>query len=631
MEGKIAERRNLRYTPQGFMPAPQPEFTTAVDEPYMQGSRMLTEEVTEWVTSTQTLERQILLDLKIADKRAGLSSAERRSIAAALTPEVNAMAARARLDGYSMMPFAARLVALDAAGIPVRLGLPVLLPGLAEGCVTATATVAADGTLSAITLTINLQRTAVSLCQRDALPGSWPADLDCIRAECFPEPEWNAEASAMLWQISTPAAAISTLTLTWRLPDFDLPELLACEPECFTARPDLSRPVELAIRPARKRVRAAAVTGARLMQERLTRWNKCLRHGDTMILAGMAQGGPKVSMPQALVTAYGDDLPWICAAAVGYCDGTVRRYHSSGTRRIESLSELVAWPESDAAWLTLTITETGGTVRSYSSRLIPEATGHYSVGRLAEGAIAVPADAPARPELSEPGMIAAARLDGEITDTALTGMRILRLAGAARSSSTWGFGCGHVYGLCTGGILGIAVTGRDRRLSVSMLAAEGCLGMSARADKGEYVVAASANRVLLLSGTGCRTAIRRPGLEITAITYNAAYDELALRYAGGEVEVFDAAGSYMACDGPSLITLMWPSGRRGPLSVLLTAGEFHGTLELFTAGRLRSTVARWRIDGPVRSPLRLGVPLPPRWRHGITIEGYGTDLLIHNP
>lgn len=630
MKGLITRRRNLRYTPEGFVPAPQPLFPAAAIGPYLQGERMLREEVAEWITTSCTLERQLVLDMKIADKHSGLSAAERRSIAAALTPEVNAMIAQARLEGYSVMPFAARLQALDTAGIPVRLGLSVLLPGLADDAVTATATVAADGSLSAVSITLRLQRTEVSLCCRDTLPGSWPADLDCIRADCFPEPEWSADASAMLWQISTPGGDSSSLTLSWRLPEVDFAELLACRPESFTARPEMSRPVRLAIRPARKCVRVATVPEAELTRERLTRWNMCLRHGDTMILAGMVQGAPKVDMPQAIVTAWGDDLPWICAVTVGFSDGTLRRFHSGGSRRIDSLSELVAWPESDAVWLTMTVTEEGDVVREYSARLLPEAAGHYAVGRLVEGAVEIPADASVRSEVCEPGMIAAARLDGEITDTALTGMDILSLAGAARSSSTWGFGCGHVYGLCSGGILGIAVTGRDRRLSVSLLTAEGCSGLSARADKGEYVVTASADRVLLLSGTGCRTAIRRPGLQITAIACDAAHDELALRFADGSVEVFDAAGSYMSDAGPSLITLMWPSSRRGPLSVLLTAREFHGSLELFTAGRETSTVARWNIDGPIRSPLRLGVPLPPRWRHGITIEGTGTDILIIN-
>lgn len=636
MKGQITRRRNLRYTPEGFVPAPQPLFPAAAIGPYLQGERMLREEVAEWITTSRTLERLLVLDMKIADRRTGLSAAERRSIAAAVTPEVNAMIAQARLEGYSVMPYAARLVALDTAGIPVRLGLPVLLPGIDGGAVTATATVAADGSLSALTLSLRLRRTEVSLCCRDNLPGSWPVDLDCIRADCFHEPQWSARASDMLWQISTPGDESSSLTLSWRLPEVDFAELLACVPESFTARPEMSRPVRLAIRPARSGQRNAAacpegtITMAELSRERLTRWNMCLRHGDTMILAGMVQGAPKVDMPQAFVTAWGDDLPWICAVTVGFSDGTLRRWHSSGSRTIVSISELVAWPESDAVWLTMTITEVGAVVREYSARLIPETTGHYAVGRLVEGAIDIPAGASLRGEVCEPGMIAVARLDGEITDTALTGMDILSLAGAARSSSTWGFGCGHVYGLCAGGILGIAVTGRLRHLSVSMLTAEGCSGLSARADKGEYVVTTSADRVLLLSGTGCRTAIRRPGLQITAIAYDAAHDELALRFADGSVEVFDAAGSYMSDDGPSLITLMWPSSRRGPLSVLLTAREFHGSLELFTAGRETSTVARWNIDGPIRSPLRLGVPLPPRWRHGITIEGTGTDILITN-
>lgn len=128
MKGQITRRRNLRYTPEGFVPAPQPLFPAAAIGHYLQGERMLREEVAEWITISRTLERQLVLDMKIADRRAGLSAAERRSIAAAVTPEVNAMIAQARLEGYSVMPYAARLVALDTAGIPVRLGLPVLLP-----------------------------------------------------------------------------------------------------------------------------------------------------------------------------------------------------------------------------------------------------------------------------------------------------------------------------------------------------------------------------------------------------------------------------------------------------------------------------------------------------------------------
>lgn len=277
-----------------------------------------------------------------------------------------------------------------------------------------------------------------------------------------------------------------------------------------------------------------------------------------------------------------------------------------------------------------------------------------------------------------PGIIAAARSNQglTVTDTADCGdPGIEALAGAARKASTWGFGCGHVYGMTRGGIYGIAVSGTKRKLSVSMLTSGELHGdklTTAATSEGVAIAINGGIEIAEIRGTGKRSIATRPEKRTVWLGYDPAHDELYAGYEDGSSEVFElqnrkgghteshegyrlTAEHVMTTEGMLLVTHNGTTtnlskerkdkaadieiiqeqpmaGSVNGIHIGISAEEFDGTIEtgVCSGQDNYSPIATYRVRGAIRSGIKLNTPLPHREKMRVTVKGAGRRLTMAN-
>ncbi len=230
------------------------------------------------------------------------------------------------------------------------------------------------------------------------------------------------------------------------------------------------------------------------------------------------------------------------------------------------------------------------------------------------------------------------------------------MAGAARKSSTWGFGSGHIYGLSRRGVCGIAVSGVSRKLSVTMLTGDGIPGgaecVAPTAD-GVAIITSDGHEVAMISGTGRRSLKRSGGkVRYVAVGYDGIHNELAVTDETGECIVmeldngtervqtpgvkarymFGQGGHLYVSDGETgTVDMSMGRADRMPeieavykrrteervraVSIDMTAEWVEGQIDVASGGGRYGryqTRARYDVKGEVRSPLRMTCPLPKR-------------------
>lgn len=242
------------------------------------------------------------------------------------------------------------------------------------------------------------------------------------------------------------------------------------------------------------------------------------------------------------------------------------------------------------------------------------------------------------------------------------------LVSAQRRGGSWGFGCGHVYGLTRDGILGISVSGAKRALSISKLSNAGLYGtaMNCAATKDGVAFATSGGReIAIAEGTICRRIATREKERISSLGYDAVHNELTAWYESGTRETFElnhingmepeshintnmpeatgivSTGAMMAVsakdgsltdqaeeradlNGTAAIEAE-TRGERGAKGVIaeMSAAYCAGSIEIGTCGgddSAYSPAAIYNISGEVRSGFRLNTPLPPRQKIKVKIE-----------
>lgn len=268
------------------------------------------------------------------------------------------------------------------------------------------------------------------------------------------------------------------------------------------------------------------------------------------------------------------------------------------------------------------------------------------------------------------GMVATSRTDKGLTLTDAQDCGepgIAALAGATRRGGSWGPGCGHVYGLTRDGILGIAVSGARRTLSISKLCNRGLHGTAmncAATSNGVAFATSGGHEIAIASGTMSRRLATRETERICSLGYDAVHNELTAWYESGIRETFElshtngsgaethinttapeatgivSSGAMMAVSAPdgsvtdqaaeradlngtAQIEAEAPGqdGARGVM-IEMSAAYCSGTIETGTCGgndAAYSPAAVYSLSGEVRSGLRLGIPLPPRQKIKVKI------------